>query len=252
MTRQIILDTETTGLSTKDGHRIIEIGCVELINRKFTGNNFHYYLNPNREIDAQAIKVHGLTNQFLAKKPIFSDVVAELLKYIANAELIAHNAKFDVNFLDYELSMVSELLGKTAVISDYAAVTDTLELAKKIHPGQKNSLDALCKRYNVDNTDRELHGALLDANLLAQVYLAMTGGQTMLDCFNAEVLTKPEQKHAHDNQGTLLINNKAEVSNNDVRVITANDAELLEHNRFLDKIRKSAKSGCLWDNAEII
>lgn len=252
MTRQIILDTETTGLSTKDGHRIIEIGCVELINRKFTGNNFHYYLNPNREIDAQAIKVHGLTNQFLAKKPIFPDIVTELLKYIANAELIAHNAKFDVNFLDYELSMVREFLGKTVAISDYAMVTDTLELAKKLHPGQKNSLDALCKRYNVDNANRELHGALLDANLLAQVYLAMTGGQTMLDCFNADVLTKSEQTQAHDNQSALLINNKAKITNNHVQVITANSAELFEHNRFLDKIRKSAKSACLWDNSEII
>ena len=174
--RQVILDTETTGLETSNGHRIIEIGCVELVDRQLTGNHFHVYINPEREIDDGALEVHGISNEFLADKPLFAEIVADFVDYIADSELIIHNAAFDVGFLDYELS----LLGRADRVGDHAGVLDTLELARDLHPGQRNSLDALCKRYEVDNSSRTLHGALLDSEILADVYLAMTGGQTDL------------------------------------------------------------------------
>jgi DNA polymerase-3 subunit epsilon len=176
MTRQIVLDTETTGLEWEQGHRIIEIGCVELVDRRFTGNTFHQYLNPGREIDVGAIEVHGITNEFLADKPDFQDVAQDFIDYVRGAELIIHNAPFDVGFLDHEFRQT----GHSAQIDDLCAVTDTLTLARKMHPGQRNSLDALCKRYDIDNSHRELHGALLDAEILADVYLMMTGGQVAL------------------------------------------------------------------------
>ena len=175
--RQIVLDTETTGLDPKEGHRIIEIGCVEMIERRLTGNNFHQYLQPEREIDAAAIEVHGITNEFLADKPRFQDVARDFIDYVRGAELIIHNAPFDVGFLDHELVRMS---GTNPVIGELCAVTDTLVMAKKMYPGQRNSLDALCKRYDIDNSHRELHGALLDAEILADVYLMMTGGQASL------------------------------------------------------------------------
>src|SRR5690606_3445463 len=173
--RQIILDTETTGLEPAEGHRIIEIGCVEMVSRRLTGNNFHRYLQPDREIDSAAIEVHGITNEFLADKPRFSDVVQEFLAFVKGAELIIHNAAFDVGFINHELRKVNPALGK---IEDHCTILDTLIMARKMHPGQRNSLDALCKRYEIDNSHRELHGALLDAEILGDVYLAMTGGQT--------------------------------------------------------------------------
>lgn len=177
MQRQIVLDTETTGLSPSDGHRIIEIGCIELVNRQRTRQDFHTYLNPKREIDTGALAVHGITAEFLSDKPAFPDIMQRLLDYLRGAELIIHNAAFDVGFLEYEL----ELAGcKLKSLADYCTVLDTLTYARKKHAGQRNSLDALCKRYSVDNTNRQLHGALLDAELLAEVYLAMTGGQTSL------------------------------------------------------------------------
>lgn len=175
--RQIILDTETTGLDPASGHRIIEIGCVELINRRFTNNNFHSYLNPERDVEAGALKVHGISQDFLQDKPLFKHVIGDLLDYLKNAELIIHNAPFDVGFLNCELQLSGNELGK---ITDYCSVTDTLAMARSLHPGQRNSLDALCKRYRIDNSQRELHGALLDAKILGQVYLAMTGGQGSL------------------------------------------------------------------------
>ncbi len=175
--RQVVLDTETTGLDPLDGHRIIEIGCVELINRRLTGNDFHHYLNPDREIDQGAIDVHGITNEKLQDKPRFAAIVDDFLKYIAGAELIIHNAPFDIGFLDNELN----LLGRSDVrIAKVAQVLDTLVIARQMHPGQRNSLDALCKRYSIDNSRRDYHGALLDAQILADVYLAMTGGQAAL------------------------------------------------------------------------
>src|SRR5210317_1243218 len=174
--RQIILDTETTGLETSEGHRIIEIGCVELVDRRPSQNHFHQYINPERDIEDGALEVHGISREFLLDKPVFADVVEDLLKFVEGSELIIHNAPFDVGFLDYELS----LLGRADRVTDHASVLDTLELARDLHPGQRNSLDALCKRYDVDNSSRTLHGALLDAEILADVYLAMTGGQSDL------------------------------------------------------------------------
>ncbi len=175
--RQIVLDTETTGLEPEQGHRIIEIGCVELLERRLTGNNFHQYLQPDREIDAAAIEVHGITNEFLADKPRFKEVATDFIEYVRGAELIIHNAPFDVGFLDHELAMVSK---DPVRIAELCKVTDTLVMAKRMHPGQRNSLDALCKRYAIDNSHRELHGALLDAEILSDVYLRMTGGQALL------------------------------------------------------------------------
>ena len=176
--RQIVLDTETTGLEPSQGHRIIEIGCLELKNRRPTGNNFWHYLNPDREIDAGAIEVHGITNEFLADKQRFADVADKLLEYLRGAELIIHNASFDVGFIDAEFA---KLDGKYPPLAEICEITDTVAMARKKHPGQRASLDALCKRYEVDNSSRELHGALLDAQLLADVYLLMTGGQSGLD-----------------------------------------------------------------------
>jgi DNA polymerase-3 subunit epsilon len=179
--RQIILDTETTGLEPEQGHRVIEIGCVELVDRRLTGNNFHQYLQPDREIDTGAVNVHGLTAAFLADKPRFGDIATDLIAYIRGAELIIHNAPFDTGFLDAELRRWAQEVGSESPrIADLCLVTDTLLMARKAHPGQRNSLDALCKRYSIDNSRRELHGALLDAEILADLYLAMTGGQASL------------------------------------------------------------------------
>jgi DNA polymerase-3 subunit epsilon len=175
--RQIVLDTETTGLEPEQGHRIIEIGCVEVVERRLTGNNFHQYLQPDRQIDAAAIEVHGITNEFLADKPRFREVAQDFVDYVGGAELIIHNAPFDVGFLDHELARISD---NPIKIAELCRVTDTLVMAKRMHPGQRNSLDALCKRYAIDNSHRELHGALLDAEILADVYLRMTGGQGLL------------------------------------------------------------------------
>jgi DNA polymerase-3 subunit epsilon len=175
--RQIVLDTETTGLEVSQGHRVIEIGCVELVNRRVTGNDWHYYVNPEREIDSGAFEVHGLSREFLQDKPRFGELAEDFLEYIAGAELVIHNAAFDVGFLDYELSLLQP---PPPPLAENCGILDTLLLARQKHPGQKNSLDALCKRYEIDNSERSLHGALLDARILADVYLAMTGGQTSL------------------------------------------------------------------------
>ena len=184
----IVLDTETTGLNAADGHRVIEVGCVLLANRKHTDLRFHSYLNPGRAIDSEAQEVHGITEQFLEDKPVFSEVVEHFLEFVRGSELVIHNAPFDLGFLNQEL----ELAGSPARLEDICEVTDSLELARQMHPGQRNSLDALCRRYGVDNSGRDLHGALLDAEILADVYLAMTGGQTTLTlerAFSREVGT---------------------------------------------------------------
>ncbi|MBO67278.1 MAG: DNA polymerase III subunit epsilon [Acidiferrobacteraceae bacterium] len=175
--RQVILDTETTGLEWEHGHRVIEIGCVELLDRQMTKNQFHCFLNPERNIDHDALHVHGISEEFLADKPKFGEIVEEFMTFIEGSELIIHNAPFDIGFLNNELSLIDK---KLATIGDICKIQDTLQLARQLHPGQRNSLDALCKRYNVDNSHRSLHGALLDAEILAEVYLAMTGGQTEL------------------------------------------------------------------------
>ncbi|MGC8118999.1 DNA polymerase III subunit epsilon [Marinobacter sp. VGCF2001] len=174
--RQIVLDTETTGIDPNEGHRIIEIGCVEVVERELTGRNYHVYINPEREVEAEAITVHGITNEFLADKPRFADIADEFFEFIKGAELVIHNAAFDVGFMDSEFARLKSSR-KTA---DHCGIVDSLAIARKKHPGQKNNLDALCKRYGIDNSSRDLHGALLDAEILADVYLLMTGGQTAL------------------------------------------------------------------------
>jgi DNA polymerase III subunit epsilon len=175
--RIVVLDTETTGLSPQEGHRIIEIGCVELLNRRLTGNRFHVYINPDRVIDRGAVEVHGITNQFLKDKPRFEDIHDDFIAFIEGAELVIHNAPFDVGFINHEFARLKD---KARALADFSTVFDTLAFARKKHPGQRNSLDALCKRYAIDNSHRELHGALLDAEILADVFLLMTGGQSSL------------------------------------------------------------------------
>jgi len=176
-TRLVVLDTETTGLEPKEGHRIIEIGCVEIIDRRLTGNRYHQYIQPDREIDEGAIEVHGISNEFLADKPRFSEIFQDFLAFVKDSDLVIHNAAFDVGFINHEFS---KLKPAPKTLDSYCGIIDSLTLARRLHPGQKNNLDALCDRYHVDNTHRELHGALLDAEILAQVYLAMTGGQVSL------------------------------------------------------------------------
>jgi DNA polymerase-3 subunit epsilon len=230
MSRQIVLDTETTGLEPEQGHRIIEIGCVEMVDRRLTGNNFHQYLQPDREIDAGAIEVHGITNEFLADKPHFGDVAADFVDYVRGAELIIHNAPFDVGFLNHEL----RLIGHPSALDDVCAVTDTLVMAKKMHPGQRNSLDALCKRYDIDNSHRELHGALLDAEILADVYLMMTGGQAAL-MLDSEVGDE-DGKPSGDGIRRLPTGRPP------LRVVRASDTELEAHRKLLDGMG----GACLW------
>jgi DNA polymerase-3 subunit epsilon len=225
--RLIVLDTETTGLSTKDGNRILEIGCVELIDRRLTGNNFHVYINPQRESEEGALRVHGITSQFLADKPTFSQIAPAFLDYIRGAELIIHNAPFDVGFLNYELV---DLL-KFAPIESICTIFDTLEDAKKRHPSQRNNLDALCKRYNVDNAHRELHGALLDAQILADVFLAMTGGQFSLMNENENAI----QNITASTQNIIrVLGNRAPLP-----VLRCIDEELQVHEARLDSIKNS-------------
>ena len=201
--RQVILDTETTGLEPEQGHRIIEVGCIEVLNRRRTGRKFHRYLWPDREIDAGALQVHGLTEEFLRGQPRFSDIAAELLEFIRDAELVIHNAPFDVAFLDAEFRRLAE----PTTVGAHCTVLDTLQLARRMHPGQRNGLDALCKRYSVDNSHRDLHGALLDADLLLEVYLAMTGGQGALTL--GETAERPEAnsgvRRAERPAGTLVV-----------------------------------------------
>ena len=175
--RKIVLDTETTGLETSQGHRIIEIGCVELIDRRVTDNSWHYYINPEREVDIGAFEVHGISNEFLQDKPLFNEIAHDFMQYIDGAELVIHNAAFDLGFLNHELA---KLEGQTLSVDSVCTILDTLVLARQKHPGQKNNLDALCRRYDIDNSHRSVHGALLDARILADVYLFMTGGQTDL------------------------------------------------------------------------
>jgi DNA polymerase-3 subunit epsilon len=235
--RQVILDTETTGLEPQQGHRIIEIGCVEMVDRKLTGNNFHQYLQPDREIDAGAIEVHGISNEFLADKPHFEDIAEDFVSYIEGAELVIHNAPFDVGFLDNEFRL--RKAGKQ--VTDICTVLDTLTMARKMHPGQKNNLDALCKRYEIDNTHRELHGALLDAEILADVYLAMTGGQVALQLgAGADVAdgTQVEKiRRLPANRPTL-------------RVIRADDTEAAEHKARLEAIAIAAGVPSVWEKLE--
>ncbi len=230
--RQIVLDTETTGIDPKEGHRIIEIGCVEVVNRRLTGNHFHVYINPGRHIEQEAIEVHGITNEFLADKPTFSQVAQEFVNFIKGAQLVIHNAPFDVGFMDHEFAMESSTRG--VITHDICDVLDTLVLARQMHPGQKNNLDALCKRYGIDNSHRTLHGALLDAEILADVYLLMTGGQTKL---------KLASSGSSDADSTAI--RRIERKANKLKVIRASADELTQHEARLD-IVQDAGGKCLW------
>jgi DNA polymerase-3 subunit epsilon len=236
--RQIVLDTETTGLEPADGHRIIEIGCVELLDRRLTGNNYHQYVQPDREIDAGAMEVHGITNEYLADKPRFEDVVDDLVSYLRGAELIIHNAPFDMGFLENEFS----LCAYPERLADLCGVLDTLVMARKMHPGQKNNLDALCKRYDIDNSRRDLHGALLDAEILADVYLTMTGGQVVLSLGGAaeheDSGTKPEGIRRLPSERPAL------------RVIRADLGEQQQHLARLDAIAAATGRPTLWQKFE--
>ncbi len=227
--RQVVLDTETTGLDPTLGHRVIEIAAIEMVNRQITGRDYHCYVNPEREIDPGALEVHGISNEFLADKPRFADIAADFLKFIEGCELIIHNAPFDVAFLNTEL----ENAGREPVTEFCEMVTDTLKIARELHPGKRNSLDALCERYAIDNSARTLHGALLDTRLLAEVYLAMTRGQEslLMDVDSGETIS--------DASGVLG-------GDLELVVIRASDEELDEHHRALDDIDKAANDGCLW------
>ncbi len=239
--KQIVLDTETTGLSTAQGHRIIEIGCLELVNRRLTGREFHRFLNPDRDIDEGAEAVHGISRAALETEPPFAEIVDDLLEFLKDAELVIHNASFDVGFIEHELRLMKHPEPK---IEQHATVLDTLTLARKIHPGQRNSLDALCKRYEVDASKRDVHGALIDSELLANVYLAMTGGQAalLLDEASSEetgMLRRDVSPSIAD--GTA----GGPPSYGEFVVIKANEAETTAHDAMLEKIRKSG--ACVWD-----
>ena len=234
MTRLVVLDTETTGLSAEGGDRVIELGCVELVNRKQTGNNLHLYFNPQRDSHPDALRVHGLTTEFLSDKPPFSDKVQEILAYLQGAELIIHNAPFDVGFLNKELS----LAGLQPLSAYVSKVTDSLVMAKELYPGKRNSLDALCSRLEVDNSGRQLHGALLDAQLLADVYINMTRGQ------NALVIPDSEPRHqgAVENAEVPTLN----VSTLALSVIRANEQELAAHEAMLVELDKASAGKTVW------
>ena len=224
--RQIVLDTETTGLSTAQGHRVIEIGCVELVNRRLTGREYHRFLNPERDIDEGAERVHGISRASLEGQPFFADIAEELIEFLKDSELVIHNADFDVGFLEHELQLMKH---PKPAIRDHAMVLDTLTLARDMHPGQRNSLDALCKRYDVDASKRDVHGALIDADLLARVYLAMTGGQTALlldedediEFSGEEVVVRPRR-----NDLNLV-------------VVRADDEEIAAHEALMDKMQEA-------------
>jgi len=224
--RQIILDTETTGLSPEEGHRMIEIGAIELIDRRFTGNNLHFYINPDREVEAGALEVHGITNEFLQNKPLYSELADEILAYLQGAQLVIHNAPFDVGFLNHEFKLSH---GAFTKIEDHCGIFDTLTYARKKHPGQRNGLDALCKRYHVDNSTRDLHGALLDAQLLAEVYLAMTGGQKSLFGGGQDAFEK--------NQMTSELKFKRIDLKGDLPIIHATEDELNAHHARMESIK---------------
>ncbi|PWC09271.1 DNA polymerase III subunit epsilon [Brenneria roseae subsp. americana] len=240
ITRQIVLDTETTGMNKLgvhyEGHKIIEIGAVEVINRRLTGRHFHVYIKPDRLIDPEAYNVHGISDEFLADKPTYADVVDDFLDFIRGAELVIHNAMFDIGFMDYEFRMLNRDIPKTET---FCKITDSLLMARKIFPGKRNNLDALCDRYQIDNSKRTLHGALLDAEILAEVYLAMTGGQTSL-AFSME---GEAQRQENESETIQRITRPASA----LKVLYANEEELFAHEKRLDLIAKKGGS-CLWRN----
>ena len=233
MQRQVVLDTETTGLNVSEGHRVIEVGAVEVVERRLTGGHFHVYLNPGRSIEEGALQVHGITEEFLADKPLFEDVAKDFIAFVDGAELIIHNAPFDVAFLDQELARVP---GPRRTVADMCQVLDSLEMARELHPGQRNSLDALCSRYQVDNSGRQLHGALLDAEILADVYLAMTGGQVALALDPARSASPgrgSERSRSGARRGPLP-------------VVRASATERASHEQRLEAIDRASGGRCVW------
>ena len=232
--RQIVLDTETTGLEVEKKHRVIEIGCVELVNRRITGQKFHRYLNPDRDIDKGAVEVHGITRERLQKEPRFAEIQSEFADFVRGAELIIHNATFDVAFLNAELAL---LAGEKSRITDWCTVLDTLSLARRMHPGQRNSLDALCKRYSIDNSHRDYHGALLDARILAEVYLAMTGGQAILT-LSAEADSAASRTRRQESAAGKVVPR--------IPVVMADDEELGAHERVLQELDKASRGQTVW------
>ena len=240
--RSVVLDTETTGMPVADGHRVIEIGCVELIGRRLTGRHFHVYLQPDREIDEGAIAVHGITNEALKDKPRFKEVADEFFEFIKGAQLIIHNAAFDVGFINNEFALIKQ--DDRADISEHCSILDTLMMARERHPGQRNNLDALCKRYGVDNSGRDLHGALLDAEILADVYLTMTGGQT-----NLSLAGDGSEGDSNGRQQPSAIR-RLPAERARTRVIQASAVELAEHAARLAIIEKSAGAPSLWVQLE--
>ncbi|MCK7459980.1 DNA polymerase III subunit epsilon [Idiomarina aminovorans] len=234
--RQVVLDTETTGIGPEKGHRVIEIGCVELINRKLTGNHFHVYINPERVVEQEAIEVHGITNDFLTDKPVFAQVAQDFIEFIKGAQLVIHNAPFDVGFMDAEFSRLRPAVGLT---NDFCSVLDTLKLAREMRPGQKNNLDALCRAFGVDNSSRELHGALLDAEILADVYLMMTGGQTALNLAS----------HGKNNQdGSQKVEHQQVTNAPALKVLRATADEEALHQERLARVKEEG-GHCLWQDS---
>lgn len=239
--RYVVLDTETTGLEPREGHRIIEIGCVELEGRRLTGRHYHVYINPEREVDEGAVAVHGITNEFLADKPRFAEVAAEFLEFIKGAELIIHNAAFDVGFINHEFALLKNA-AEFGEVHDHCTVLDTLLMARERHPGQRNSLDALCKRYGVDNSGRDLHGALLDSEILADVYLAMTGGQTSLSLAGSG--------DGEDGGTSVSAIRRLPAERPRLKVVRASAGELEQHQARLAAVAKSAGGPSLWESLE--
>jgi DNA polymerase-3 subunit epsilon len=234
MTRQIVLDTETTGINPLEGHRLIEIGCIELINRKYTGNTYHQYINPGREVEEEAISVHGITNEFLLDKPAFTEIADAFCQFVDGAELIIHNAPFDLGFLNNELALMRSAFGS---IDDHCRVIDTLVMARQMNPGGRNSLDALCRRYGIDNSHRVLHGALLDSEILADVYLLMTGGQKGLDL----------DGDADPDSQSLTQFTSAISEHLVLPVLAASADELTSHNNYVEFINKKSSNNSLFD-----
>lgn len=238
MNRQIILDTETTGLDKKSGHRVIEIGCVEIVNRKYTGNEYHVYLNPERDSDPGALEVHGLTSEFLSDKPKFEEIYQEFIDFIKDSELLIHNAEFDIGFLNHEIKLMSKKLN--TIDEHVSLITDTLQIAREKHPGQRNSLDALVNRYEIGGYDRELHGALLDSKILGDVYLAMTGGQSALDFTNQT-----------EDKNKLSKETSSEHVDLNLKTISLSEQEQNMHLEYLERMQEETGVKPVWLSKDI-
>lgn len=238
MNRQIILDTETTGLDKKSGHRVIEIGCVEIVNRKYTGNEYHVYLNPERDSDPGALEVHGLTSEFLSDKPKFEEIYQEFIDFIKDSELLIHNAEFDIGFLNHEIKLMSKNFN--TIDEHVSLITDTLQIAREKHPGQRNSLDALVNRYEIGGYDRELHGALLDSKILGDVYLAMTGGQSALDFTNQT-----------EDKNKLSKETSSEHVDLNLKTISLSEQEQNMHLEYLERMQEETGVKPVWLSKDI-